>query len=59
MRHAVGAAANPPIASQLLVLAAVPAPLPMKISRMSMAIDTQYAGHVSQSSNRTVQRVTA
>src|SRR4051794_8203266 len=50
---------NPPIASELLVLAAVPAPLPMKISRMSMAIDTQYAGHVSQSSSRTVQRVTA
>jgi len=32
---------NPPMASQLLVLAAVPAPLPTKISRMSIAIESQ------------------
>src|SRR5215204_5603897 len=47
---------NPPTASQLLVLAAVPAPLPMNSRSTSMATLRKYAGHVSQSSNRTEQR---
>ena len=49
----------PPIASQLLELAAVPAPLPMNSSSTSIAIVTPYIGQVSQSINRTEKRVTA
>ena len=49
---------KPPIASQLLVLAAVPAPLPTNSSRRSIATLSPYAGHVSQSSRRTEKRVT-
>jgi hypothetical protein len=49
---------KPPIASQLLELAAVPAPLPMNRSSRSMAIVMPYMGHVSQSSMRTEKRLT-
>src|SRR4051812_44743797 len=47
----------PPMASQLLLLAAVPAPLPMNSSRISMAMVIPYIGHVSQSSSRTDTRL--
>ena len=49
---------NPPIASQLFELAAVPAPWPMKSKRRSIAIVTPYIGQVSQSSIRTENRLT-
>src|SRR3954466_1080150 len=47
----------PPIASQLLALAAVPAPLPTNSNSTSIATLSPYAGQVSQSSRRTEQRV--
>ena len=51
---------NPPMASQLFVLAAVPAPLPNPTtSSRSIRRLRKYAGHVSQSRSRTEQRVAA
>jgi hypothetical protein len=50
---------TPPIESQLFVLAAVPAPVPMKKSRNSRTHAPRYIGRAPHSSRRTEVRLMA
>ena len=50
---------KPPITSQLFMLAAVPAPVPMKSSRTSRTMVTMYIGTAIHSSIRTDARLIA